>query len=579
MASASSSSQLSHPESFVTASNLALDKSTAASSPVQDNPCPYRDARQLPRELKAHCQIFLEEQLYTCAINLLNTIVGSGASKRDATQKKKTVAIPPPAHLALLNTLIVHPLHTTRAEKQEHLDVPSQALNYLRNLLNIVGPINADFRTAFRFYSIPRFTRRWDHNTHTNDSDMSEGELSGDEERLRGKISNEGSLWSRGQDFWSTVGWAFNCSTLYPHRWQYWKVWLDFMLDVLEADWAERERCDKEAHQLAGEDSEMPRASREQAIILMYMEQQDGRTQGGIKGIIKALFADGCEISSSAFREIFDKEPKGPRKQSTKRKRDHVFDLDKDKFGDYFEDESLSSGISEPPTPQKPKDARKSGSAGAFQPGLVDSINPRLRLFKLLSAVTYAMRKRADLDRLYEGYAAATKLVPLQMFSLMVSQRPNVLIPESHITITKELFHLLLPASYKNPAKVDREADAGGFLTTPMLEQCYILNHANTVAIEDNAKLSVVVENAIQLLWSCGMLEYTEELAAAAEKGINAREAKAKKRRTGKMRADASDDMAQDVLESSGQRIRVLLEVLKSGGEEEEDEEEEVEEQ
>ncbi|KAK7432787.1 hypothetical protein QQZ08_000649 [Neonectria magnoliae] len=569
MVSASSSTELSSPASFVTARNSAIDKSTAASSPVQDNPCPYRDARHLPRELKAHCQIFLEEQLYTCAINLLNSIVGSGASKR-ASKKKKTIAIPPPAHLALLNTLIVHPLHTTRAEKQEHLDVPSQALDYLRNLLKIVGPINADFRTAFRFHSIPRFGRRWGHNTHANDSDLSEGELSGDEERLRGKISNEGSLWSRGQDFWSTIGWAFNCSILYPHRWRYWKVWLEFMLDVLEADWAERERCDKEAHRSTGEDSEMPRASRDEAIILMYMEQQDGRTQGGIKGILKALFADGGEISSSAFREIFDKEPKGPRKQSTKRKREEVLDLEKDKFGDYFEDESLSSGISEPPTPQKPKDTRKSGSAGAYQPGMVESITLRLRLFKLLSAATYAMRKRADLDRLYEGYAASIKLLPLQTFSLIVSQRPNVLIPEAHITITKELFHILLPASYKNPAKVDREADAGGFLTTPMLEHCYILNPANTIAMEDNAKLSLVVESAIQLLWSCDMLEYSGDLVAAAEKGIIAREAKAKKRRTGKVKGDASDAVAQNVLKNSGQRIRVLMEALKSTGEMEE---------
>ncbi|KAF7542186.1 hypothetical protein G7Z17_g11808 [Cylindrodendrum hubeiense] len=569
MASASPfSSELSSPASFVTARDSGVDKSTAASSPVQDNPCPYRDARQLPRELKAHCQIFLEEQLYTCAINLLNSVAGSGASKRASTNRKST-AVPPPNHLALLATLVVHPLHTTRAEKKEHLDVPSQALDYLRNLLTIVGPINAGFRTAFRFHSIPRFGRKWGHHTHANDSDASDGDVSVDDEQLRGKISNEGSLWSRGQDFWSTVGWAFNCSTLYPHRWQYWKVWLGFMLDVLEADWNERERIDKEAHRATSEDGEMPRESREEAIILMYMDQQDGRTHGN-KGILKALFADGSEISSSAFREIFDKEPKGPRKQVTKRKREQVLDLENDKFGDYFEDESQSSGISEPPTPQKPKDTRKSASAGAYQPGLVESISFRLRLFKLLSAATHATRKRSDLDRLYEGYATSVKLLPLQTFALLVSQRPNPLIAAAHITITKELFHILLPYSYKNPAKVDREADSQGCLTTPMLEQCYILNPANTVAVDDNAKLSLVVENAIQLLWTCEMLEYSESFAEAAEKGIKARETKAKKRRTGKMKGDATDSVAQDVLEHSGQRIRILLEALKTMSEVEE---------
>lgn len=63
MATASSSSSLSSPISFVTAHDVTLDKSTAASSPVHDNPCPYRDARHLPRDLKSHCQILLEEQL------------------------------------------------------------------------------------------------------------------------------------------------------------------------------------------------------------------------------------------------------------------------------------------------------------------------------------------------------------------------------------------------------------------------------------------------------------------------------------------------------------------------------------
>ncbi|KAH7162572.1 hypothetical protein B0J13DRAFT_13914 [Dactylonectria estremocensis] len=563
-----SSSELSSLASFVTAHDSALDKLTAASSPAQDNPCPYRDARQLPRELRAHCQIFLEEQLYTCAINLLNSVAASGASKR-APVNRRSIAIPPPTHLALLATLVVHPIHTTRVENKDHLDVSSQALDYLRNLLAVVGPIKADLKTAFRFYSVTRHGRRWGQYGHANDSDMSDGDVSVDDEHLRGKISNEGSLWCRGQDFWSTIGWAFNCSTLYPHRWQYWKAWLGFMLDVLEADWEERERCDKEAHRAAGEDGEMPRESREEAMILIYMDQQDGKTHG-IKGILKALFADGSEISSSAFREVFDKEPKGPRKQANKRKRDQTLDLENDKFGDYFDDESLSSGVSEPPTPEKPKDSRKSGSAGAHQPGLVESIDYRLRLFKLLSAATYATRKRSDLDRLYEGYATSVKLLPLQAFALIVSQRPNPLIAEAHITITKELFHLLLPASYKNPAKVDREADSQGCLTTKMLEQCYILNPANTVAMEDNAKLSLVVENAIQLLWMCNMLEYSDTLAEAAERGIQARESKAKKRRTGKMRGDGTDTMAQDVLENSGQRIRILMEAFESMSEEQE---------
>lgn len=62
MASSSPLSSLSHSTSFYSLpeGNSTL---TTASSPLHPHPCPYRDARQLPRELKQHCQIFLEEQL------------------------------------------------------------------------------------------------------------------------------------------------------------------------------------------------------------------------------------------------------------------------------------------------------------------------------------------------------------------------------------------------------------------------------------------------------------------------------------------------------------------------------------
>lgn len=58
----------SSPASFYTANDSethesTTHESTTASSPVQAALGPYREARQLPRELKDHCQIFLEEQI------------------------------------------------------------------------------------------------------------------------------------------------------------------------------------------------------------------------------------------------------------------------------------------------------------------------------------------------------------------------------------------------------------------------------------------------------------------------------------------------------------------------------------
>ncbi|KAM4062334.1 hypothetical protein HRG_011132 [Hirsutella rhossiliensis] len=425
------STRSSSPASFYADSET--QRSATASSP--DTPCPYIEARQLPRELKDHCQIFLEEQIYTCAINLLNSTLGSGMSRQMPT--RKSVPVPPPSHLALLAI--------------------ATCLTATRN---------------------------------------------GDLDHLRGRMANEASVWSRGQDLWSTVGWAFNTATVHPHRWRYWKVWLGLMLDVLDADWAERERLDQEAHETSG------RRGHE-----------------------------------------------GPKKASRKRKWEQALDLESDKLGDYFDSDSISSSISEPPTPEKRRGASSVVSFGCSNPGLIESIRLRLRFFRLLSAATSVLPWRLDLNRLHEDFAAGIKLLPLQMFALFLSQRENPLLPESYVTIIKELFHLLLPSRHKNPANVDPEGHAMGSLSIPMLEHCYISLPANTVGLEDNAKLSLVVEHAMQLLWNCEMAEYTDSFAKAALRGVEAREAKAKKRGMGKRRAHARAIVARDVLAGSAERI------------------------
>jgi hypothetical protein len=63
---------LSSPSSFYTAnaSHSHLEELTTASSPAVQPPSPFYDARQLPRELRDHCQIYLEEQLCTFATGL-----------------------------------------------------------------------------------------------------------------------------------------------------------------------------------------------------------------------------------------------------------------------------------------------------------------------------------------------------------------------------------------------------------------------------------------------------------------------------------------------------------------------------
>ncbi|OAA69976.1 hypothetical protein LEL_09792 [Akanthomyces lecanii RCEF 1005] len=563
------SSADSSPASFHTAAESESSRrSTAATSPLHSQHAPFRDVRPLPRDLKAHCQIFLEEQLYPGAINLYSSLLGSGSSRRRPTSQP--VYVPPPSHIAVLNTLLVHPVYTNRAEKQSQ-EIATLALGYLRSLLEVAGPVNTNFRAAFQFYSTPRWHRR---SGYSSDIDLSDGASSNGDERERdrvtGSLANENSVWSRGQDFWSTLGWAFNCSTLYPQRWRYWKAWLEFMLDVLQSDWAERERLDLEAHEAnhdggGGERGPAPTTMRQESILVMYMEQKNG-PQGGFKAIMKALFADGGSLSTSSFHQVFDKELRGRHDTETKkRKRSDRVDIDNDKFGDYLDDDPLSSGASEPPTPEKPRDVRRSSASfGATFPGLTETMPLRLRLFTLLSAATFTLRKQSDVDRLYDAYASSLKVVPLDLFALAVAQRRNPMPADLHVTLLKVLFGLLLPSSARDPRRVDPEGEAEARLSTAMLEHCYVAHPANTIGLEDNARLSLVVEAAVQLLWTCNALEYDAGLDRAVRAGIEARSAKVRRKRTGKAKLDSGDALAGEMLDASADRLKVLLQVIKT---------------
>ena len=61
-------SSMSSPSTFYTANGSPSNggESTDTSSLSANVPSPYRAVRRLPRELREHCQIYLEEQLCMC---------------------------------------------------------------------------------------------------------------------------------------------------------------------------------------------------------------------------------------------------------------------------------------------------------------------------------------------------------------------------------------------------------------------------------------------------------------------------------------------------------------------------------
>ncbi|KAI0179914.1 hypothetical protein GGR52DRAFT_218948 [Hypoxylon sp. FL1284] len=555
-----SSSPLSSLDSFATATESPqLDlTATDISSPVVHHPVaaeePFSKANQLPPELKQHCQIYLEENLYMITLNLLNSLLSSSRNSQGYC--------PPASQLSLLNSAIVNPKFTTKPKEEGWEEISAESLVYLRSLLGRLGPLNGRFKDAFRFVGSSR------HHTPNSHSEDDTDYESNKDDKIRPKYE-EDSLWRRGQDFFHVVGWAFNCSVLYPNRWRHWRNWLEFMLDLLEQDLTERHKLDVEG---GASDCPMLRDS----ILASYIGQRSGRSAGGLKWIMDAMFADGSVATSSRFQEVWVREHRELSRNAEKKRKRQTVNMEKNNFGGYLDDDSVySSRASEPPTPQK----RRTNSGGlgdpdfqALEPAYVESIPLRQRLFSLLSYLCHHLPSSPlDVSDLYQRFETTVKSLPLPIFTAFVNSQTSALKLESKVSTLQGILLLLVPASALSPAKVDRSWQDNDNLTTEILERCFLPYPANTIAVEDNAKVSVLLEHLLQMVWLNGTDKFSDKLREIVEKGITARELKAKKKKTSTrgrvINVEDPDSEARDVLDMSSQRLRTLVDLIESADE------------
>jgi hypothetical protein len=258
-------------------------------------------------------------------------------------------------------------------------------------MLSILGPLNARLGEAFSFTPISstRASRR-SRNTLEIEDASSSSDAEDSTERIRGIIANKGRIRKCAKDFWHVVGWALNCSVKYPQRWKYWKVWLDFMLDVLDADWQERERQDNlvQASKQIGRE-EWP--SLRKSLLVRYLSEAKGRSSA-VKRVVRSAFADGSSDSLQEFPEVFPNETKELKVQSgQKRKReDHM----QQHFTSYDDEDAETAMDSSELTDQTPEPFQDADDTSAVDPWLggAESIALRQRLLTIVSP-TYAVRK------------------------------------------------------------------------------------------------------------------------------------------------------------------------------------------
>jgi hypothetical protein len=271
--------------------------------------------------------------------------------------------------------LLVHPRYTTQASQNERAELTSRCISFLRSILSNLGPLNANLAEAFSL-SDPRSRgsrRRYGGDDTSSDDDEEEYA------KLKGIVANQGRIRRCATDFWHIVGWSFNCSVVHRKRWKYWKVWLDYMLDVLDADWKEREAQDEE--DLAPEDIFKLRRS---CMLVKYLSDVRGRSSA-LKKVVGSIFVDGGSEDLRAYPEIFTNETLEIKAQNgQKRKREDDFDH---KFGDYNDEEDDLEYDSGTPAPSQETDDENGSSAPDSWMGGPESIALRQRVLVLVSGM------------------------------------------------------------------------------------------------------------------------------------------------------------------------------------------------
>ncbi|KAK3938490.1 hypothetical protein QBC46DRAFT_389990 [Diplogelasinospora grovesii] len=510
-------------------------------------------------------------------------------------------------------------------------------------------------------------------NNNNNDNDGNDSDGSGywdweSDGEVHSRLAQEQSVWRRAPDFWTVLGWAFRCAAQYPKRWQYWELWLEYMLDVLDMDWDDRLGYDQHEQMLKKQEAEeaetktKPKTKKkdkdkypmlEQSLLVAYLDDLHRERKNVVREVMRALFAyadadadvnqnnskQGAD--SGVYKEIFNKETAPPvnKKERTKRKREKLMlDLEHDKFGDYYldqnefdlegdgtvdlddfdeddegqyevkQEEEYGSDASTPraytakskakangihrgdsdaetdaselpiPPPRRgrgrPTKARPATSAAAKQngtriparggrnagptipDGVADTISIRQRLFRLLSGASYYIEDKscAEIHDLYEMYTDRVRQLPLGAFRLFVQPHSTSLPDDIYVSFMRHLIDKFLPTSgLPDPWEVDYEAAQINGFSLAMLEQCFLPFAANKVAVEDNAKLSIVLESMCWFIYArrgCD-LEVSPSLKRAVEKGIAAREERSKPRQsqriiTNRFRRNVIDDDDDD---------------------------------
>lgn len=470
--------------------------------------------------------------------------------------------------------MLVHPHTTTRANSDAEKEAPNIALRLLRLTNALVGPTDARFHTAFTFthFETSRYGRRRGDSPAVNEAMSEERRKVWDTSYKGGRL-----VWEEAEDFWHAVGWSFNCSVLHPAQWRHWQIWLQFMCQVLEDDWVEREIKYNQVKAKQARDMPEREASKmvecpeqenskgkkgrlrkeepknddlgifRESLILQYITQ--GGTYGRDRRIMRAIFADG-KPKSAEFRAIFKNELRTTNSKNSppNSKKRAGFDIDKGEYGEYQDDSdetyaasgngtNSASPFTQSRTIRRSKRTRRgtrNTTDGATDPeteipnthhdsaisslGGYNSLALRQRLLGLLTKVSATLPTDfIPLDDLYHMFAENIRDLPLPVFQHIIT--PSLLPglgSEEHSSLCLVLFYVMRESSAPS-------TDAT-CLTSFKLERNFLPYMAASPSAANNAKISILLEAMMTLLYNEKMLSATPELKQAVRAGIERRQ-------------------------------------------------------
>jgi hypothetical protein len=392
------------------------------------------------------------------------------------------------------------------------------------------------------------------------------------------ELAQSTAVWSRAEDFWHAVGWAFNCSVLHRERWERWQIWLEYMCEVLEDDWNERKRMSSSTKATSAKPDKASHELLKGSLIFRYITETTAG-YGRNRRIFRSIFADGSSSSAGEFREVFHHELKKPRTDTDKntKKREGQVNINEEQYGDYLTNDEDST--SEPDTASKrptrqtkrprrgtrSKDAKGTeASVDAHTPttyapsdvscyGGFQSLALRQRLLHLLSAVSESLPESfTTLEDMYQLFVENIRHLPLPVFQTFIS--PSAL-PYFSPAARTTLCECLLFRIRESGAPDTNEM----YLSQAKLEECFLPYAASSTSVVDNTKMSIILETLLILLANNDMLKVTAELKEAVEEGIERRAERAQTETKKSQNARKSEDAEWCWLLESGERLRFLV--------------------